>query len=304
MVWIFILASIRGALGYSSSIRGALGCSSSILEVLGCSSSILEVVIVVLKSPGLATALGHLSSSRTGDLGVTESLHSSRSLVCLIMGRRPRSDDLVSASLLHLGVDNHMDGGAGLSEGLLLGMRPVLVEPSLGLWSHVCDYLDMICDGDPIRLGFLDRNLVSSPTWILHLGSWRNLHLLLCFFFLEWEEQLQLLGPPLGQEHLSWLDPSGSCQWISCPKTSGEHNSSREDEIFGSSLGAGGTTSGSSGGATSVSFFLCWRNNFWILSLAKNILGNILLGPKFKCPGMTRAGTSRKTTNNSKFIIV
>ena len=77
-----------------------------------------------------------------------------------------------------------------------------------------------------------------------------------------------------------------------------------EDEIFGSSLGAGGTTSGSSGGATSVSFFLCWRNNFWILSLAKNILGNILLGPKFKCPGMTRAGTSRKTTNNSKFIIV
>merc|ERR1712112_489126 len=98
MVWIFILASIRGALGYSSSILEALGCSSSILEALGCSSSILEVVIVVLKSPGLATALGYLSSSRTGDLGVTESLHSSRSLVCLIMGRRPRSDDLVSAS--------------------------------------------------------------------------------------------------------------------------------------------------------------------------------------------------------------
>ena len=87
------MASIRGALGYSSSILEALGYSSSILEALGYSSSILEVV--VLKSQGLATALGYLSSSRTGDLGVTESLHSSRSLVCLIMGRRPRSDDLV-----------------------------------------------------------------------------------------------------------------------------------------------------------------------------------------------------------------
>ena len=38
--------------------------------------------------------------------------------------------------------------------------------------------------------------------------------------------------------------------------------------------------------------------------LGQEHLGDILLGPKFKCPGMTRAGTSRKTTNNSKFIIV
>ena len=93
MVLIFILASIRGALGTWPPSGGALGYLSSILEALGYSSSILEAV--VLKSPGLAKALGYLSSSRTGDLGVTESLHSSRSLVCLIMGRRPRSDDLV-----------------------------------------------------------------------------------------------------------------------------------------------------------------------------------------------------------------
>ena len=74
---------LQGGCWNMASIRGALGYSSSILEV------------VVLKSQGLAMALGYLSSSRTGDLGVTESLHSSRSLVCLIMGRRPRSDDLV-----------------------------------------------------------------------------------------------------------------------------------------------------------------------------------------------------------------
>ena len=73
------MASIRGALGYSSSILEAFGYSSSILEALGYSSSILEglgysasiLEGVVLKSPGLATALGYLSSSRTGDLGVS-----------------------------------------------------------------------------------------------------------------------------------------------------------------------------------------------------------------------------------------
>jgi len=103
--------------------------------------------------------------------------------------------------------------------------------------------------------------------WILGRSNFGLLLFELDFLLLVLEEQL--LDPPLDREPAS------------------------------SSL----NVEGSSKGATLVSF-LSWRNNFWILSLAKNILGNILLGPKFKCPGMTRAGTSRKTTNNSKFIIV
>ena len=112
----------------------------------------------------------------------------------LVTDRGPRSVESLhsSRSLLHLGVDNHTDGvavllhlgqlrlaevidllGVGLGGGLLLGLRPVLVEPSLGLWSHVCDYLHIIWDGDPIRLGFW-TGILCHPrpgSFILDLGG-------------------------------------------------------------------------------------------------------------------------------------